>query len=139
MESKARVVPESPVHSVAIRETRLGSYLESINSKGTWLTTIQEHVGITEPTSISLLDVAYLAAGSLGMVLLVPIAVGTGPVALLAVGGSAALVAMSAIGLNEPERSVKIGTGMALVTGILVKPSVIPFMGKQLVVATTET
>src|SRR4051794_12973816 len=102
----------SPINSVAIRESSLGSYLESISTAGTWFESMQTKLGF-QPTEISALDISYMAAGALGVAMLLPIAVGAGPVSLLALAGSSSLITISAVGMSEEDRRTKIGAGIA--------------------------
>ena len=75
------VVYDSPINPVAIRESTLGSYLESINTGNTWFQSVQETLGF-DPKPLTALDALYATSGIAGMALLIPLAVGTGAVSI---------------------------------------------------------
>ena len=132
------VVYDSPLNPVAIRESTLGSYLESINTGGTWFQHIQETLGF-EPKPLTALDVAYAASGIAGIALLVPLAVGAGAVSIPLVAAGSALVAVSAVGLSEEDRRTKIGAGIAGGALVVWKPGVAAFIVKEAYSGTKET
>lgn len=136
MESQVQVykAPESSINAVAIRESSLGQYLESLNTGGTWLTSVQESLGLPK-VEFSALDAMYAAAGALGFGILVV----AGPVSIPVVVGSSTLMAISAIGLSEEDRRAKIGTGIAAGALTITNPQAVVFVAKEAYGATKET
>lgn len=132
------VAEPSPVNAVAIRESTLGQYLESINTGGTWLSRVQETLGF-QPTEFTALDAVYAASGAIGMALLVPLAVATGPVAVLPVVVGSTLVGISAVGLTEEDRRTKIGTGIVAGATAITNPQALVFVAKEAYGAGKET
>lgn len=136
MESQVQVykAPESSINAVAIRESSLGQYLESINTGGTWLTTVQETLGLPK-VEFSALDAMYTAAGALGFGILVV----AGPVSIPVVVGSSALIGVAAVGLSEEDRRAKIGTGIAAGALTITNPQAVVYVAKEAYGATKET
>ena len=132
------VVYDSPINPVAIRESTLGSYLESINTGNTWFQSVQETLGF-DPKPLTALDALYATSGIAGMALLIPLAVGTGAVSIPILAAGSTLIAVSAVGLSEEERRTKIGAGIAAGTVVVWKPGVAAFVVKEAYSATKET
>lgn len=130
--------PESPINAVAIRESSIGQYLESISSAGTWFQTVQEKLGF-EPKPITALDVLYTSMGVAGTAMLIPIAAATGPVSIPLIAVGSTLIGISAIGLSEEDRRTKIGSGIVAGSLVIWKPSVAGFVVKEAYSATKET
>lgn len=131
-------VEPSPINAVAIRESSLGQYLESVNTKGTWFQTVQESLGF-EPKPVTALDVFYTSVGIVGTAMLIPIAVVSGPVSVPLVAVGSTLVAISAVGMSEEDRRTKIGSGIAAGALVIWKPGVATFIVKEAYSATKET
>lgn len=122
----------SPLNAVAIRESGPGQYLESINTGGTWVQSIQESLGL-EPTQFTALDALYAFSGAAGLALLTVTTLGTGTVLV-----GATLVGISAVGLSEPERRTKIGAGIAVGTTLITNPKAVGFVVKEAYGASKE-
>ena len=122
----------SPINAVAIRESNIGQYLETINTGGTWISQVQETLGF-QKIEFSALDAVYATAGAVGIAILVPLAVATGPVSIPLMAAGSTLVAISAAGLSEEERRTKIGTGIAAGATILINPKALVFVRKLMV------
>src|SRR5579864_3493958 len=131
-------VEVSPVNAIAIRETSLGQYLESINTGNTWFSKVQESLGF-DAQPFTALDALYITTGVAGMALLVvPLAAGSAlSLPVLAVG--TVLTSVSAVGMAEHDRATKIGSGIAAGSLIVFQPQAASFAFKQAVGATTET
>lgn len=129
----------SPINAVAIRDSTFGSYLESINTGGTWFQRVQEMLGYTNPKPLTALDAFYVAAGVGGVTLLaIPLAAGTTlTLPVLAVG--TVLTGLSAVGMSEEERREKIGSGIAAGTLVVFQPSAAAFVVKEAYAASKET
>lgn len=138
MTENALVLPDqkSPLNAIAIRESSLGSYLESINTEGTWISTIQESLGL-EKVTFTALDGAYVAAGALGVAALIPLAMGAAPVLSLVVGST--LIGIASVGMSEPDRTVKIGAGIASAGALITHPSATAYAFKEAYSAGKET
>lgn len=128
----------SPINSVAIRESFVGQYLESINTKGTWVDSIQKAFGF-EQLQFSALDALYATSGAVGLALLVPLAVATGPVSIPVVALGSTLVGISAVGMSEPDRAHKIGAGVAAGATIITNPKAVGFVLREAYGAGKET
>jgi hypothetical protein len=124
----------SPVNAVAIRQTTLGQYLESINTDGTWVQSVQQTLGVENPISFSALDAMYVTSGAVGLATLV--LGGLTPLALIV---SPTLLAVSAIGMSEEDRKNKLLSGVAAGGAILTNPAAAAFVVKEAFNATKET
>jgi hypothetical protein len=131
-------VEVSPVNAVALRETTFGRYLESINTDGTWFQRVQETLGF-QPTPFNALDAFYITTGVAGITLLaIPLAAGaTLSTPVLIIGST--LTGLSALGMSEQDRAVKIGSGIAGGTLVLFQPRAATFVIKEAFRATGET
>jgi len=121
----------SPLNSKSIEESSLGQYLESINTSGTWIETTQKQLGYENGT-VTALDAAYIAAGGIGFATLF---IGSLPALLV----GAPLVAISAIGMNDPNRRNTIGTGVAATAATITNPGAAAYVAKQAIDAGKTT
>ena len=146
MSSKELVVPltggapgveVSPVNAIAIRETSLGQYLESINTGETWFARMQQSLGF-EPQPLTALDALYITSGIAGAAILaVPFATGT-VLSLPVLAAGAILTSVSAIGMSEQDRATKIGGGIAAGALVVFQPQTAAYVVKEAFGATTE-
>lgn len=130
-EEEKALVLVSPLNPVTIRGSVVGSYLESINTKGTFVEKIQTGLGWT-PTSVSALDALYIGSGVAGILVLTA----STPVALF-VGGS--MIGFTAIGLSEPEKRQVILGGIASTAIIASNPQTTVYVVKEAYQATKQT